>query len=60
VSDPAEDGGGTPAKAPDEKERLRRRRSRSLAIALLLAALVVLFYVITVLKMAGSSGIPEV
>lgn len=46
--------------APDNKERMRRRRSRSLAIALLLAALVILFYVITVLKLAGNGPISQI
>ena len=32
------------------EERAKRRRSRSLAIALVLAALVVLFYVVTLVK----------
>jgi len=32
-------------------EQLRRRRARSIAIALSLAALVVLFYVITIVKL---------
>jgi hypothetical protein len=32
------------------KEQLRRRRARSIAIALSLGALVVLFYVITIIK----------
>ncbi|MBO6755246.1 MAG: hypothetical protein JJ902_02890 [Roseibium sp.] len=32
-------------------EQKKRRRSRSLAIALTLAALVILFYVVTIVKM---------
>lgn len=32
-------------------EQKKRRRSRSLAIALALAALVILFYVVTIVKM---------
>lgn len=33
-------------------EQQRRRRSRSVAIGIVLAALVVLFYVVTIVKMA--------
>ncbi len=33
------------------KEQLRRRRNRSIAIALMLAALVVLFYIVTVVRL---------
>lgn len=33
------------------EEQLKRRRSRSTAIALVLAGLVVLFYVVTIVKM---------
>jgi len=33
------------------KEQQRRRRARSVAIALALAALVVLFYVVTIVKL---------
>ena len=35
------------------EEQLRRRRQRSIAIALVLAALVVLFYVVTLVKGPG-------
>lgn len=35
------------------EEQRRRRRSRNIALALTLAALVVLFYVITVFKLGG-------
>lgn len=35
-------------------EQQKRRRTRSIAIALTLAALVVLFYAITVVKMGGN------
>jgi len=35
------------------EEQRRRRRSRDMALALPLAALVVLFYVITVFKLGG-------
>jgi hypothetical protein len=38
----------------DEKERLRRRRARSIAIALALGALVVLFYVATLVRLGGN------
>lgn len=44
---PAED-------VPAEKERLRRRRSRSIALAIILVSLVVLFYVITILKLSAT------
>ena len=50
-------GGQTMNEQPSEKgivltaEQLRRRRARSIAIALSLAALVVLFYVITIVKL---------
>ena len=37
---------------PLTEEQARRRRSRSIAIALVLAALVVLFYVVTLVKLA--------
>jgi hypothetical protein len=37
-----------------QKEWQRRRRSRSIAIALALAALVVLFYVATLVHMGGN------
>ena len=33
------------------KEQQRRRRARSIAIALVLAALVLLFYVVTIVKL---------
>jgi hypothetical protein len=36
---------------PLTEEQAKRRRSRSLAIALVLAALVVLFYVVTLVKL---------
>jgi hypothetical protein len=35
------------------EEQLRRRRARSIAIALSLAALVVLFYIVTLVKGPG-------
>ncbi len=35
-------------------EELRRRRARSLAIGLALAGLVVLFYIMTIVKMGGN------
>ncbi len=38
----------------DEKERLKRQRMRSLAIALALVALVVLFYVATIVRLGGN------
>jgi len=40
---------------PDEEgERERRRRARSIAIALALAALVVLFYIATIVRLGGN------
>ena len=47
-------------RTPTDQERVRRRRSRSIAIALILAAMVVLFYVITVLKLAGGAPVSEI
>ena len=38
----------------EESERNRRRRLRSIAIALALAALVVLFYVATIVRLGGN------
>ena len=38
----------------DEKARQRRQRMRSLAIALALGALVVLFYVATIVRLGGN------
>ncbi|MEM9221638.1 MAG: hypothetical protein AAGB11_04455 [Pseudomonadota bacterium] len=49
-----------PFDGPGDAERVRRRRSRSLAIAVILAGLVVLFYVITILRLSGNSAIPNV
>ncbi len=39
-------------------EQRKRQRSRSIAIALVLAALVVLFYVVTFVKMGAGGGAP--
>jgi len=38
----------------DERERKRRQRMRSLAIGLALGALVVLFYVATIIRLGGN------
>jgi hypothetical protein len=38
----------------EESERNRRRRLRSIAIALALAAMVVLFYVATIVRLGGN------
>jgi len=38
----------------EDRERNRRRRLRSIAIALALAALVVLFYVATIVRLGGN------
>jgi hypothetical protein len=37
-----------------EQERKRRQRMRSLAIAWILAALVVLFFVVTIVRLGGN------
>jgi hypothetical protein len=37
-----------------EQERKRRQRMRSLAIAWILAALVVLFFVVTIVRLCGN------
>jgi len=37
-----------------EKERQRRQRMRSLAIAWVLAALVVLFFIVTIVRLGGN------
>jgi hypothetical protein len=37
-----------------EKERKRRQRMRSLAIAWILAALVVLFFIVTIVRLGGN------
>jgi hypothetical protein len=36
-----------------ERERQRRRRMRSVAIAWILAALVVLFFIVTIVRLGG-------
>ena len=38
----------------DQKEWQRRRRMRSIGIALALAALVIIFYVATIVRLGGS------
>ena len=38
----------------DDKEKQKRQRMRSLAIALALGALVVLFYVATIVRLGGN------
>lgn len=50
--------------SPDERitltdDQRRRRRSRSIAIAVILAGLVVLFYVITMVKLASTAVDPS-
>ena len=37
-----------------EKERQRRQRMRSMAIAWILAALVVLFFIVTIVRLGGN------
>jgi hypothetical protein len=39
-----------------EGERLRRQRLRSIAIAWILAALVVLFFIVTIVRLGGNVG----
>ena len=41
-------------KGNEQEEWVRRRRTRSIAIGLALAALVVLFYVATLVRMGGN------
>lgn len=49
----------TPATPEDaELERRRRQRKRSVAIAVVLVALVVIFYITTILQMGANSGAP--
>ena len=43
----------------DEALFLARRRRRSIALGLVLAALVILFYVLTFVKMAAQHGVPS-
>jgi hypothetical protein len=38
----------------DQRERDRRRRMRSIAIALALGALVVIFYIATIVRLGGN------
>jgi hypothetical protein len=45
---------GTPRTQGEEQERARRQRLRSIAIALALAALVVVFYVATLIRLGGN------
>jgi hypothetical protein len=40
-----------------EKERQRRQRMRSLAIAWMLAALVVLFFIVTIVRLGGNVAV---
>lgn len=42
-----------PDRSDDPAERRRRLRNRNLAVAGILAALVVLFYVVAIVKMSG-------
>lgn len=39
----------------DDQERLRKQRMRSIAIGVALAALVVLFYVATIVRLGGNA-----
>lgn len=49
-----EPGPGNKAPAESVAEWQRKRRGRNIALSLVLAGLVVLFYVITIVKMGGS------
>ena len=40
-----------------EKERQRRQRMRSMAIAWILAALVVLFFIVTIVRLGGNVAV---
>jgi hypothetical protein len=40
-----------------EKERQRRQRMRSLAIGWILAALVVLFFIVTIVRLGGNVAV---
>ncbi|MGZ9112261.1 MAG: hypothetical protein ACXW3X_14585 [Rhodoplanes sp.] len=40
-----------------EKERRRRQRKRSLAIAWILAGLVVLFFIVTIVRLGGNVAV---
>jgi|RifCSP16_1_1023843.scaffolds.fasta_scaffold106706_2 hypothetical protein len=40
-----------------EKERQRRQRMRSVAIAWILAALVVLFFIVTIVRLGGNVAV---
>jgi hypothetical protein len=40
-----------------DKERKRRQRMRSLAIAWILAALVVLFFIVTIVRLGGNIAV---
>jgi hypothetical protein len=40
---------------PDEKDLKRRQRAKNLAVAFALLALVMLFYLITLVKLGGSA-----
>ncbi|MQT13901.1 hypothetical protein [Segnochrobactrum spirostomi] len=58
-TDIARDGMADDQKADEDGIRLtpaqlRRRRARSLAIALVLGGLVILFYVVTIVKLGGN------
>lgn len=48
-----DNGNPVPGHEAGDAERLARQRKRSIAIALSLGALVVLFYVATLVKMSG-------
>jgi predicted nucleic acid-binding Zn ribbon protein len=47
-------GDRTDGDQTDEVALRRRRRNRSIAIAMTLAALVVLFYVVTIVRLGGN------
>lgn len=43
-----------------EKERKRRQRMRSLAIAWILAGLVLLFFIVTIVRLGGNVAIRQI
>jgi hypothetical protein len=45
---------GTRRSPGEDQERARRQRLRSIAIALVLAALVIVFYVATLIRLGGN------
>ena len=44
----------------EEKERNRRQRMRSLAIAWILAGLVLLFFIVTIVRLGGNVALRQI